>query len=291
MAIESVTIDNGRTTPLTLSLSNYKETGLLITNIEGMEHPQGSITTAKKAVSDGEMYVSSRLDNRDILIELRLLGKDAHVQRNMLYSVVPVKQKVRLTFNTTLHNRYIEGYVEEHNVDIFDEEPTFKFSVYCPDPHFRDLSSSQIRDNWSRNFGTFEFPFPREPYSVGDTFQFGVIPLVWDLNFVNEGNVDVGGILTIKVRKEIDTIGVSVNGDRFLLKKPADNYPVGTEIVINSVIGEKDVRMNGKSILSDMDISSVWPVYRSGRNVVKPIGVNRNDVSMQLTLDNLYYGV
>lgn len=106
-----------------------------VISVSGLDPVKGQINTDTIVGVDGTRFNSARLNNRNIVIQIKING-DADTNRNDLYTKLPVKEKVRI-FITTSRSVWIEGYIEYINCDIFAKKQIAQISIICPDPYFK----------------------------------------------------------------------------------------------------------------------------------------------------------
>lgn len=136
---------------LTQNESNYQ-----VINISGLNPPNAQINRTPVAGMDGTNFNSSKLEERNIVITLKING-DIEQNRIKLYSYFNTKQWCRLYYKNELRDVYIEGYVETVEVDHFVIDQTMQISIVCPKPYFRALD--EIITDVSKILKMFEFPF------------------------------------------------------------------------------------------------------------------------------------
>lgn len=141
-----------------------------VISVSGLDPVKGQINTDTIVGVDGTRFNSARLNNRNIVIQLKING-DADTNRNDLYTKLPVKEKVLLTI-TTNRTVTIEGYIEYINCDIFAKKQIAQISIICPDPYFRG-SSSYITGTAGRTSVVFGDTNPGEaPSGFSLSFRF-----------------------------------------------------------------------------------------------------------------------
>ena len=106
-----------------------------IKKVTGLSPQRGTIVTQKMA-RHGTEYINSTTDERNILIDLKILG-DVEENRNALYAAFPPALPVTLEFVTRTKRASIVGYPEDNDVDFFEQLSAAQLSIICPDPFFR----------------------------------------------------------------------------------------------------------------------------------------------------------
>lgn len=106
-----------------------------VLSVDGLDPVKGQIYMDTIAGSDGSIFTGARVNNRNIVINLKING-DCDTNRQNLFTKFPVKEWVRVTV-TTGKTAFIIGYVESISCNIFDINQTVQISILCPDPYFR----------------------------------------------------------------------------------------------------------------------------------------------------------
>lgn len=127
-----------------------------ITSIEGLNPPEAVINTSRNANTDGSVYNSSYVGDRQIIITMAI-NYPAEVNRINLYTYFKTKMPITLFYANDTRNVYIQGYVKAFTVDFFAKKQVAQITIECPKPFFSDVDNdSQIL---SQVASLFEFPF------------------------------------------------------------------------------------------------------------------------------------
>lgn len=127
-----------------------------VLNVSGLNPPSASLFTRKSPNKKGSKYNGSTLDERIVLIDIKLLG-DVEENRNALYPWVESEQYVKIYFRNGVKNVYCEGYVTDCDIDLCTDNEIITLSVTCADPYLKDLQ--EIVKEISVYFKEFTFPF------------------------------------------------------------------------------------------------------------------------------------
>ena len=122
--IKSITVKNYLNNSLKLELTRPDLSGFIIKSIDGLGPAKANINTSDVSTNDGSIFNSSRLDKRNIVIDLAFFQtKNESIEdiRQKSYKYFPVKKKVYLAVETDNHTVEAEGYVEYNEPDIFSE--------------------------------------------------------------------------------------------------------------------------------------------------------------------------
>lgn len=122
-------------------LTDPESCGVIVSDVDGLGAEEASIFTTDLASIDGALFNSARLPKRDInltLIPLNTKNGSVEDHRLEIYKYFPIKQKVKLIFETDRRIASIEGYVATNQPTIFSDQETISLTITCPDPYFYD---------------------------------------------------------------------------------------------------------------------------------------------------------
>lgn len=199
------TLENKAGDKLTLT---QNESRYQIVNITGLNPPNASVITSHVAGMDGSKFASSRLEDRNVVITVKING-DVEANRLKLYRYARTKHYCKMYYKNGSRDVYIEGYIETIENDLFELGQTMQISVICPDPYFNSID--EIISDISKVLGQFEFPFAFgadgviSPTDTDPAIEFSTYDDDRIVNVTNSGEVDVG--MTI----ELSALGPVVN--------------------------------------------------------------------------------
>lgn len=275
--IKSLIVTNPKGEELTLELSRPELSGLYIKSIDGLGPPTASINTQDIATIDGALYVGSRLETRNIVIELGMLDVPS-VEENRLktYKYFQTKRPVSIVVITDNRKVKIEGYVESNEPEIFSDMETTKISVICPDPYFYDIEPTT--KNFSETDPLFEFEFSNERLTENLLIMSEIRVDTRSL-IVYPGDGDTGVKIQIKMLADVSTFVMYDVVSQKSMKFTGSKMPSGLGttfkkndiIEINTVKGNKYVSLvrGGISlnIISALDRKAEWFQLSPGDNI------------------------
>lgn len=155
--INSLTVRNylGEEIKITLT-EDEPDHGLLLTSMTGLGPVKADINTMELVTSDGSLYNSARVGERNIVLKFLFTG-DIESTRHLTYKYFPEKKPLELIIDTTNRSLKTIGYVESNEPDIFSDKESANISILCPDPYFYSLSANVSKAEKARKL--FEFPF------------------------------------------------------------------------------------------------------------------------------------
>lgn len=200
--------------------------------------------------------------------------------RHVSYKYFPLKEPVKMYFETDSKTVYLQGYVEENQPGIFSKDEETPITVVCPDPWFYELSETTTVLTGVEPM--FEFPFDNNSLTQ-KLIVFGEIQNASVKEFFYKGDVPVGFVAELQVRDPESKIPVRririMNLDtRETLEIDTDKVAKITEgslqfadtIYISTVPGDKYAYIvrGGEEIdiLNAITKESSWPMIYAGTN-------------------------
>ena len=255
MFILKIQNTKGEIFELTRDSTNY-----YIIGVQGLTRPPTAVNSSAGGTVDGSFYNSSRVEQRNIVIDIVLNG-DIETNRQRLYQIFPTKTKCTIYFENANRNVQIDGYVETLEGDLFVQREQMQISIICPRPYFEDLET--IYTELSQIVRKFEFPFTIEE---SDPIPFSEIVDYPLCTIYNGGDVECGCIMKIQIFGLVT--GATLTGLKiynttrqtfFGLNRAFQN---GDEITINTISGQMGVTLtrNGQTynLLNNVTAGSAW---------------------------------
>lgn len=261
----AVAKDNGDT--LEMILAEPELSGFAIIRIDGLGPEDADISSTDITYGDGSITNNTRVKSKPIQFDIVYLWNSTiEESRNILYDYFKISENVRLYFQTETKYVYIDGVVQSHKPDIFNEQSGVSIIVECPDPYFKEATEFDI--NLTGVNSGFIFPFSNESLSE-KLLTFGEI-LISDSTRVSYlGNKDTGFTIDGIVNKPFNTFEIGCNNDLMIFNNL--NARIGDRIIINTRDGQKQARIirsgNAINIIGKMDIKvSKWLRLVPGNN-------------------------
>lgn len=290
---------NGQILTLTQNESDYQ-----VVSIDGLNPPKAVINSSTTPGMDGSKFNSSRLEERNIVITVKING-DIERNRINLYSYLRTKQWCKVYYKNGVRDVYIEGYVESIDCDLFTDNELMQISIICQNPYFKELR--EIIDDVSKLVHTFEFPFSFGnngatqngvnfvQSSLDNAKEFSAYDYEKITEVLNESEVEVGVIIELTFSGEVENPKImdTVTGDTFEVQ---GIYNVGDKIVINTSKGNKSIKLyrGGEEInlFPQLSLGSTWFQLRIGYNLYTYVA-RRNDAFMRVVFkhSNMFEGV
>ncbi len=231
----NLVVENGSGEKLTLTGNEEK---YQIVNIEGLNPPNATINTSTIVGMDGSTFMSSKLENRNIVITIKITG-DTESNRIQLYQFFRTKHWCKIYYNNSHRDVYAEGYVESMENNLFQQSQTIQISIVCPDPYLKAVQ--EIVNDISNRLVTID----------------------------NDGETDIG----LEIRLEaLDTVVYpviynAITGEFFRVRIHMEK---GYVIHINTNPGKKSITVtingNTSSYIHGVDPDSTWLSVRVGEN-------------------------
>lgn len=240
-------IENIKNVILTLT---QNESNFQVYDIQGLNPPKAQINSAKVAGMDGSKFNSSKLEERNIVIYIKLNG-DIEKNRLYLYSFFPTKEWCKFYYKNGSRDVYIEGYVETCEVTPFTNNEIMQVSIVCPYPYFKAME--EIVDDISKALAAFEFPFA---INIDDPISFSTIDTSKVTNVYNDSESETGVIIDIDVLGNVNSLQIKnvSTGETFGLNY---NFLENDKVIIDTNKGKKSIKLIRNGIESNLFTSIV----------------------------------
>ena len=227
----SLTIENKSGQQIALS----HDRNAVITKIDGLNPPKASILTNTVAMHDGTRFNRSRVEQRNIVITLRLI-RNVEQMRILLYKYFRIKQYCKIYYSNDSRDVYCEGYVEAFENDRFMLSNEVQISIICPSPWLREID--EIVFNMSQVMAMFEFPFTIDASGK----EFSTLTEEVLTTVTNSGDVTTGVVLELSATSTVVNPRIYNVDTREMIGL---NFTMlsGDMIRISTVTGEKSVKL------------------------------------------------
>lgn len=301
--IKSVTITNYIGDSITLKMGDPSpEHGLIIRSIDGLGPAKATINMTDISTSDGGIYNSSRLDKRNIVMELLLAHcptiEDARLNT---YRYFPIKKSLMFEIETDRRRAYTIGYVESNTPSIFSEQETVQISIICPDPYFYASDGKKVT-----GFSgiTSKFHFPWHNTVELQEVVFGTIESIRSRTIYYNGDSDIGVVIELHavgdvVNPTVYNIGtqefITIDTDK-LESLTGHGMIAGDDITISTERGNKGIYLlrdgNTYNILNTIGRDSDWFQLSEGDNVFAYVAEDgAENLMISITNNVIYEGV
>lgn len=304
--IKSVTITNhlGESIKIVLSEAN-PEHGMIIKKIDGLGPAKANINMTDLATNDGSLYNSSRLNARNITMQILLTeAPDIETSRQRTYKYFPIKKPVEFLIELDHRIAKTTGYVESNEPDIFSKEEEISISLICDDPYFYSAGKDGVTSTTFYDVEPlFEFVFENE--SLGENLiEFGEIRNETLKTLYYEGDAEIGIIMTIHAVGAIRNITIynidtrehmMIDTDK-IEKITGQGLIAGDSVIISTVRGKKSVTLlrDGyyTNVLNSLSRDSDWLQLTKGGNTFAFV-CEEGSENLELTIENqiIYEGV
>lgn len=278
--IKSITVTNYLGETLKLELTRPDLSGFAVEFVDGLGPPKGTINTTEISTSDGSIFTSARISQRNIVLGLIFIDnrfESIENLRHKSYRYFPSKKKIRLQIETDTRIAAIDGYVESNEPDIFSRREGCSISIICPYPYFNAVGGDNFVE-FSGMTSDFEFPFSNESLTE-NMLEMGTILNENTKVVTYKGDAEVGITIRSIVTGEVKGISFFNVDTRESMLIDTDKIASitgtalseGDEIVINTGKNEKSIVLirDGTyiNILNCLDKSASWFMLTKGDNV------------------------
>ena len=209
-----------------------------LVSVTGLNPPVADIAMSQLATSDGGVFNIARGQSRNIVLTIQPMGT-VESKRLLLYEYMAPKSEITLDIETASRHVTIAGYVESMEIDYNANPQLIQVSVICPNPYFKSVTkvSTAVPD------------VVTNPSEAAQGAEF-TITLTGSGTSLVLSNTTTGEALTIN-----------------------DTFASGQIYKINTIQGQKMVKLNGNNRMAYVDLSSDWPQLRPGDNTITISGV------------------
>lgn len=274
---------NGILLNLTQNESNYQVVG-----IEGLQPPAATINLSKNANMDGSTFNSSYLNERNIVLTVKLRG-EVEKNRLKLYEFLGTGDYCKIFYSNGSRQVYCEGHAESIENDMFSESQEVQISIICENPYLYALNL--IYMDISKDFNVFEFPFSIEESGA----ELSSLELNRRASVLNLGEAPTGIEMTLHSTMHVRNPIIYNESTGDFLKLNTD-LNVGEIIIINTNKGKKYIKkyVDGVeyNILNTLVGGSTWHQLKVGANAfVYTADENESTLFIEFTYGTLYKGV
>lgn len=303
--IYTILASNDKGDSVELDLADPWAGGIAVVGASGLGPSEGTVNMVDFATSDGALFNSSRIQSREIELNLQFLGHDIEAVRHKLLKFFRVKHRIVLDFITDTRQSYVVGYVDKNEIDIFSKTEGANITIKCPNPFFRlrDPAKGKNTVRFTTATPTFEFVF-QDPQPDSPSLIFGQMTPTGETVIEYKGDADTSTVIDIQflgpaqgVKLYNTTTQTKINIDtKEIARIFGSAVRAGDRISISSGVGEKYVKAyrDGKvyNALSALDKDSAWVFLTPGDNMITVRADQGIDnISAMLTFENLYESI
>lgn len=261
-----------------------------ISEIQGLNPPDATINMSEIALIDGAKFNSAKLNMRTMNIAFAI-EYAAAANRIEVYKVLKSKQYVKIYYNGSIRQVWIEGYIESIDITYFEMKQVVTCNILCPSPYFKD--AQDIVDQLINIFKNFHFPFSS---TATPEIVFGYYSNTVGITIENDGDVECGMIIQMYARAAVTNPKIFnyITNDYFGIQyslQTADLVTIDTRKGYKSVtLLRGGVEYN---LFNYIMQGSKWlQLEVNGSTFVYEVGTgNTADLNMTFTHTNLYEGV
>lgn len=268
---------------LTIPIQQPNSDGVFCEKVDGLEPVTADISTNAYNELDGDFYVGSRAQKRNIVLHLIMEpGRDATVSaiRRSLYGYFTPKMNIVLQFDSNDRDPVqIEGYVESFEGDRWSQDPDAAISIVCPKPNFKAITPIDIYGD-----STYDDPPP-----LTDVLNPGDRMVGFELWINNDtGDTDFSGSIHIERMIEGSTPGEYFSNQILYLDNIDSSiylpFLPTQYLYINTKQGEKTAELRNSStdevmqtLLGNMTDDSGWPILWAAMHKFRVITTDTTD--------------
>lgn len=263
-----------------------------LTHVDGMTAAASSIASSTMGGADGDIVNNVQANARPIVIDLRIKdGVDVEDAKRAVLQVVKIKQQGTLEWTQNEKTVTISGIVESVDMPRWTNAVTMQISMYCSQPFWEDLDfivqqiSEAIDLHWFTDSAAGMLYFPEQGIPLGE------YDTIRTKRFHNGGDVAVGLEISIVAFDTVTNPIIYDENGNFLGVGYGDGAKrvqmvAGDNVVVTTHKGQKNITLNGKSILAKLRPQSTWLQMEAGDNLFT---INSDDDSLTNMTFSLIY--
>lgn len=287
------------------------ENRYVVTAVSGLNPPSAALFTSKSPNRKGSKYNGSTLDERNIVLTIKILG-DIEANRNALYAWVDTEQYCKVYYKNGVKSVFCEGYVQDCPIDLFTDNEVVSVAIVCPDPYLRELQ--EISAEISSVIRQFTFPFAIEhvqtvSYSspnpdgteatatMNEGIPFSTLRESTTASILNAG-AETGARISIKSNGEISNIALFDANDTTRVFRINTTIQAGEVVIIDTDASPKTCKLykpdgTVENILRYVGANPTWFTLKRGINTFGfSLGSGAtSDVEISIGYTNKYLGV
>lgn len=241
-------------------------------NVDGMTAAATDISSIVIGGIDGDTINNIQAQPRGIVLDLRIKDYiNVEDAKRYILSFVKLKQQCSLIWTQNARTLQIEAVVEAISMPRWKAGVTMQISLHCPRAFWEDVANVLSEISAAKNLHYFTttpgdmlyFPQAGIPLGEYDTSR--------TRTFVNSGDVAVGMTIEIMAYSTAtNPIIYDQNGNFFGVGYGSESKQVvmnaGDKIVITTQAGQKNVTLNGTSVIDKIKPRSTWLQLAAGEN-------------------------
>lgn len=233
----------------------------VVTDIDGLTMADVAVSSNTMSDMDGDIINAQSVQPRNVTVTLRVKQEvNPEDCKRYITGFVKPKQKGVLVMNYRERTMLLTGVIQSIDMPRFSNAVAMQFTLYCSQPLWEDAEAlvAMISDVVSFHY------WPIVPKEEPDI-------IMGEIMDTNMQTIINGGDVAIGVKMTIVALGEVVNP---IIYRDASSEFFGVditmqerdELIINTVKGEKDITLNGVSIIDKIKEGSTWLQLEVGRN-------------------------
>lgn len=273
--------------PLGTELELFDNKYFTLDDIEGQTEINNSISSSKISGADGETVNNVATDVRPLVFTLTI-NENIDVEEAKRYILQYVKSKYNHTIKWKRNNKTLEivGLCKKIVMARWKQGIAMQITFFCGQAYWEDAENivneiSAIKDMHYFAKGKGKMLY----FALGSPRPLGVYDTIRTRTFNNTGDSDVGMIIEITALAKVKNPAIYASTDEFI---GVDNVEMksGDVIRINTNKGQKDITLNGVSILDKIKIGSTFLQLEIGNNTFT---IKSDDNNLTSVYFNLIY--
>jgi hypothetical protein len=269
-------------------LDLWKNPHFLLASAEGLHGIETDIGESESPYMDGASIETVKALPRGIELTLILRG-EVEEAINAVTSVVKSKQTVTLKEESSKGEITLKGVATIPPYSRMSQTCRITLSIYCGQPYWEDIE--QMVAEISEAIGLLYFPMQGQFFTAFGR-PFGVLDTKLEKSFINDGDVDVGMVITINTYGEVVNPRISCSTGQQNGWWMQLNITLKTEdvVIISTVRGNKYISINGSETYEGEPVTN-FPEFNGKDLLQLEQGRNTFNLTAESGEKNLYFTI
>ena len=263
-----------------------------LVHVDGMTTAATSISSSTMGGADGDIVNNVQANARPIVIDLRVRnGVNVEDAKRAVMQVVKIKQRGTLEWTQKDKTVTISGVVESVDMPRWTNAVTMQISLHCSQPFWEDIDFIVQQISEAIDLHYFTDGATGMLYFTEDGIALGEYDTIRTKRFYNSGDVAVGLEISIVAFDTVTNPIIYDGNGNFFGVGYGDGakrvqLQAGDNVIITTHKGNKNIMLNGKSILPKLRPQSTWLQLAAGDNLFT---INSDDDSLTNMAFSLIY--
>lgn len=276
-----------------LSFDFCNTAGLTLYNVEGLQPTELTVSTVRKAFSNGVSVNNTSRNERQIILNLALTaGRENDRIRRTLYDLLGDKGAGVFRYVDEEIDVYTEAYAQAPTPTVWTLTPTIQIAFFCPSSYFK-ASLETVLDLYQTD-PKLQFPLEIKEGGIVTGIETVIID---DFPIFNSGQSSTGVRIEARFSQQVSGLIIENKSNDNVLRVNYD-FKAGDILTVTTEIGEKGAILYREGayidIFASVDYGAQWLRIERGKNIIRYAGgdnVSNSGIFIKIKFNALYWGV